>query len=438
MIKEPAFVYTIYTNAGSYFEEMLSVSKVIFLVDMQSFYASIEKATNPDYQNKPLVVSGDPARRSGIILAACPIAKGYGIKTAETLWEAQLKCPEVVMVRPRMQLYIDVSYHITKILEQFTDCIEVYSIDEQFIDITGSQHLFGTPQQIAEKIQQTIFEDVGIKARIGMGSNKVLAKMACDAFAKKSPNGIFRLDPSNLQEKLWPLPIGELFGVGRKMEAHLQKMGLHTIGNLANYPVKWLQKRWGINGELLWRTANGIDESPVTTTTHQEQKAVGHHMTLPRDYQKLDEIKVIVLELSEEVARRARAHHYIGQTVSINVQGSSTSEVSTGFNRQKKLVTSTAFGFDIYETAVQLFHKYWDGLPVRGIGITLAQLEKADAYQLSLFDDTLEKVRLNETMDGIYQKYGPTAIVRASSLMEAGQAHVRASKIGGHDKGVGL
>ena len=279
--------------------------KVIFLVDMQSFYASIEKVANPSYQNKPLIVSGDPERRSGIILAACPIAKQHGIKTAEALWEAKMKCPEAVVVRPRMQLYIDVSYQITKILEQFTDCIEVYSIDEQFIDVTGSQNLFGTPQQIAEKIQNAILEDVGIKARVGIGPNKVLAKMACDAFAKKSPNGIFQLDQANLAEKLWPLPIGELFGVGRRMENHLEKMGLHTIGNLANHPVKWLQKRWGINGELLWRTANGIDESPVTPTTHQEQKAVGHHMTLPHDYQKLDEIKVIILELAEEVARRA-------------------------------------------------------------------------------------------------------------------------------------
>ncbi|MFB1051424.1 DNA polymerase IV [Paraliobacillus sp. JSM ZJ581] len=409
------------------------MDKVIFLVDMQSFYASIEKAANPALFAKSVVVSGNPKHRSGIILAACPIAKQHGVKTAETLWEAQKKCPEVVVVRPRMQLYIDVSYQITKILEQFSNEIEVYSIDEQFIDITASQRLFGTPIQIAEKIQRAIVENIGIQARIGIGPNKVLAKMACDVYAKKNKKGIFQLDHSKLESHLWGLPVGDLFGVGSKMEKHLMRMGLHTIGNVANHPLHWLKKRWGINGEVLWRTANGIDYSPVTTKTHQQQKAIGHQMTLPQDYYRLNDIKVILLELSEKVARRARKQNYLGRSVAVTIRGSDF-DFPTGFHRQQKLVTETYFGADIYHVAVHLFEKFWDGLPVRSIGITLGQLEKADSYQLSLFDRTEEKEKLSKAIDRMYEKYGPTAIVQASSLMTAGQVHVRANKIGGHYK----
>ncbi|CQR48203.1 DNA polymerase IV [Paraliobacillus sp. PM-2] len=409
------------------------MDKVIFLVDMQSFYASVEKATNSVLASKPVIVSGDPRHRSGIILAACPIAKQYGVKTAETLWEAQIKCPEAVVVRPRMQLYMEVSYQITKILEQFSDLIEVYSIDEQFIDITASQHLFGTPIQIAEKIQHVISEDIGIQARVGIGPNKVLAKMACDVYAKKNTKGIFQLDYTKLESHLWRLPIENLFGVGTKMERHLKKMGLHTIGNVANYPLRWLKKRWGINGEVLWRTANGMDDSPVTTQTHQQQKAIGHQMTLPHDYYRLEDIQVVLLELSEEVARRARKQNYLGRSIAITARGTNFN-LPTGFHRQQKLATATHFGADIYQIAFSLFQKFWDGSPIRSVGITLGQLEKADSYQLSLFDRMEEKEKLSKAIDCMYEKYGPTAIVRASSLLEAGQVHERANKIGGHYK----
>ncbi|GAA5417729.1 DNA polymerase IV [Paraliobacillus ryukyuensis] len=409
------------------------MEKVIFLVDMQSFYASVEKASNSALADKPVIVSGDPEQRSGIILAACPIAKQQGVKTAEPLWEAQIKCPDAVVVRPRMQLYIDVSYQITKLLEQFSDLVEPYSIDEQFLDITASQHLFGTSVQMAEKIQQAILEDMGTHARIGIGPNKVLAKMACDVYAKKNSKGIFQLDESNLESKLWQLPISKLFGVGSRMEKHLIHMGLHTIGNVANYPLRLLKKRWGINGEVLWRTANGIDYSPVTINTHQEQKAIGHHMTLPQDYYSWEDIKVVLLELSEEVARRARRQQYCGKRISIATKGVDF-DLPTGFHRQQKIATATHFGMDIYRVAALLFQKFWDGSPVRGVGITLGQLERAETYQLSLFDQVEEKETLSKAIDRMYDKYGPTAIVRASSLMPSGQVHVRSKKIGGHYK----
>ncbi|MBU8879235.1 DNA polymerase IV [Bacillus sp. FJAT-29790] len=406
--------------------------KVIFLADIQSFYASVEKVKNDAYRNQPLVVAGDPERRSGIILAACPLAKNFGIKTAEPLWQAQNKCPELVIVKPHMQDYINVSLAISQIMEQFTDLVEPFSIDEQFLDISGSLKIFGNEYIIAHKLQQKILNETGLYARVGIGKNKILAKMACDNFAKKNENGIFKLDGTNMDE-LWKLPIGKMFGVGRRMEKHLQGMGIFTIGQLANSPIKILKKRWGINGEVLWQTANGIDYSPVTVKTFDQQKAIGHQMTLPRDYSELEEIKIVLLELCTEVARRCRVKGYMGTTVSFGVRGADF-DFPTGFNRQISLPIPTSFDLDIFKAAYDLLLKHWDKQPIRSLGVSLSNLQTSDCYQIDLFDNYLDREKLNRALDAIWDKYGRTAIYRASSLTKSGQASERAKKIGGHYK----
>ncbi|TCS95103.1 DNA polymerase IV [Hazenella coriacea] len=407
---------------------------VIFLVDMQSFYASVEKALRPELKERPLVVSGDPERRHGVVLAACPIAKSYGIKNAETLWEAQKSCPQLVVVRPRMKLYLNMSLRITEILEQFSDQVEPYSIDEQFIAVHGSQQLFGKPEEIAVKIQKEIQQQIKVYARVGIGPNKVLAKMACDHFAKKNESGIFWLTHENMEEYLWPLPIGKLFGVGSRMNRHLQRIGIRTIGELAQFPLERLKKRWGINGHVLWMTANGIDSSPVTKQTFQQQKAVGHHMTLPRDYRTEEEIQVVLLELCEEVCRRTRHHHLMGQTIHVGCR-SANFDRPTGFYRQMKLPEPTNQTMVIFKYAWQLFRKFWDEQPIRSLGISLSQLQQDDTIQLNLFNPHQEKqVKLGYVMDEIKERFGTTAILRASSLTSAGQAVERSRKIGGHYK----
>ncbi|GAB7388200.1 DNA polymerase IV [Bacillaceae bacterium] len=407
--------------------------KAIFLVDMQSFYASIEKADHPELKDKPVVVSGDPERRSGIILAACPLAKAYGVETAETLWQAQQKCPHAVVVRPRMQRYIDVSVRITQILETFTDLVEPYSIDEQFLDVTGSQKLFGDPLTIAQKVQRAIMAETGVYARIGIGPNKVLAKIACDNFAKKNETGIFRLTRENMGKYMWPLPVEKMFGVGSRMKRHLNNMGIRTIGHLANFPLERLKKRWGINGIVLHMTANGIDYSPVSPQTHERQKAIGHHMTLPRDYRRADEIKVVLLELSEEVCRRARRKGVMGRTVSVGCRGADFA-FPTGFHRQRTLPEPTNDGMDVFRAVWELFLRHWDEEPVRSVGVALSNLCSDKEFQLSLFEDKEKKRRLGYAMDAIKDRFGAAAIVRAVSLTEAGQAFERAKKIGGHYK----
>ncbi|WP_248926426.1 DNA polymerase IV [Paenibacillus hamazuiensis] len=410
-----------------------SKPRVIMMADCQSFYASVEKAAHPEYENRPVVVAADPEFHSGIILAACPIAKQWGITTAERLGEALRRCPELVVVRPRMQEYIDVSLQITKILESFTDLVEPYSIDEQFVDVTGSLRLFGTPLDIAKAMQERIRVETGVYTRIGISENKVLAKMACDNVAKKHPTGLCLMPKTEMERMLWPLPVNKMFMVGSRMTRHLNRMGIYTIGQLAVTPIEKLRKKWGVNGEVLWRIANGIDDSPVDPYTHRQMENIGHNMTLPREYAAWDEIKVVLLELTELACRRCREHGVMGNTVSVGCSGSISGR-SSGFHRQMKLPDPTYVTEEVFEAACRLFRKHWDGEPIRRIGVSLDGLTSDQQYQLTLFDNRVQKMALARVTDGIKQKYGDASIMRASSATKAGQAQDRARKIGGHYK----
>ena len=405
--------------------------RIVFLADMQSFFASVEKAANPSLRDQPIVVAGDPERRSGVVLAACPLAKSYGVTTAEALWQAQQKCRQLVVVRPRMETYIRASLQITSIFESFTDLVEPYSIDEQFLDVTGSTSLFGDPWNMAELIRERIRLETGVICRIGIGENKVLAKMACDNFAKKQEKGIFWLEKEKLAETLWTLPIEKLFGVGSRMKRHLQLMGIYRIGQLAELSPAVLARRWGVNGEVLWRTAHGLDESPVSPKTHDLQKGIGHHMTLPRDYHTAREIKVVLLELCEEVCRRARSKQLMGAVVSVGCRGADL-DAHSGFWRQMKLDDSTNDVMTLYKAACRLFDHHWQHTPVRSVGVHLGKLTCDDVCQLNFFADKERQRSLASVMDSIRAKYGNAAILRAASLLEAGQARERARKIGGH------
>ncbi|WP_339309991.1 DNA polymerase IV [Paenibacillus sp. FSL k6-2145] len=408
--------------------------RVIMLADCQSFYASVEKSAHPEYKDRPLVVAGDPARRSGIILAACPLAKSYGITTAERLGEALAKCPDVVVVRPRMAEYIRVSLHITRILQSYTDLVEPYSIDEQFLDVTGSLDLFGSPETIARSIQSRVMDETGVYIRIGISDTKVVSKMACDLYAKKVPSGICTLPRKDLPSTIWEKPVRDMFMVGSRMAQHLYKMGVHTIGDLAQTPLSRLRERWGVNGEVLWRIARGIDDSPVKpgTYTHQQQ-GIGHQMTLPRDYDSWEDIKVVLLELAELVSRRSRDKSLMGHVVSVGCRGQDYDR-PTGFSRQMKVNEPTNITDEVYDAAAALFLRHWDGLPIRRISVSLTGLVPDSEVQLSWFDDRERKRELERATDDIKRRYGDTAIMRASSLCSSAQAHERSHKIGGHYK----
>lgn len=418
--------------------------RVIMLADCQSFYASVEKAEHPEYRDRPLAVAGDPKRRSGIILAACPIAKEYGVTTAERLGDSLAKCPDLIIVQPRMALYIDISLMITRIYQSYTDLVEPYSVDEQFLDVTGSLHLYGSPEELAALIQKRIQEETGIYTRFGIGPNKILAKMSCDNYAKKNDSGIFTLGPEKLAATLWTLPVSKLFMAGSRMTRHFNAMGLETIGQLAATPLEKLKtlmrRRFGrnsdINAELYWRIANGLDDSPVTPGTHETPPTtIGHMMTLPRDYGSLEEIKVVLLELTELVCQRCRSKGYMGHVVSVACMGADYSKPS-GFSRQMKMDDPTSVTNQVYSYAVQLLKRHWDGLPVRKVGVSLSQFAADDEYQLSLFEPDREKwMALEKATDAIKRKYGDASIIRAVSATEGvGQAKDRSRKIGGHYK----
>lgn len=414
----------------------MTQQKVIFLVDMESFYASIEHVANPQYDGKPLVVSGDPNRRSGVILAACPLAKKKGIKNAERLYEAQQKCPDVVVVKPRMQRYVDVSLEISKILGTFTDLVEPYSIDEQFMDVTGSQRLFGIPHDMAVKVRDEVERITGVRTRIGIGENKVLAKLACDNFAKKNQSGIYMLSQDTIDLDLWGLPIEDLFGVGRKMAVHFRNMGIRTIGQLAKTDGERIKKKFGLHGQVLWMSANGVDYSPVTREAHAGRKGFGNGMTLPRDYVKKEDIQVVLLELCEEVCSRARKAGKMGATVSLSLNGASYVE-KRGFHRQMRLPIETNITMELFHASCKLLERYWDGFPIRRLSLGLTNLQSDQNWQMSLFTDNESRDRLSQigyTMDDIRHKYGKVAIQRASSLTKASQLRDRSKKIGGHYK----
>lgn len=403
------------------------------MADMQSFYASVEKACRPETAGKPVVVAGDPKIRSGIVLAACPIAKKHGVTTAERLGEALNKCAELIVVRPRMQTYIDVSMQITRILERYADAVEPFSIDEQFCELTGSLHLHGGDAvATARRMQREILETTGVYARIGISDNKVLAKMACDQFAKKSATGICTMRRSEVEEKLWPLPVQGMFSVGSRMMRHLNRMGIYTIGDLARTPLAVLKRRWGINGEVLWRIAHGIDDSKVDPGTHEgTQQAIGHGMTLPRDYAEASEIETVLLELSEEVCRRCRSRGVMGRVLSVGATGAG---FESGFFRQTTLPVPTQVTNHVYAAAKELFRRHWNGRPVRRVSVALGGLSRDDVYQLEFGDDRETYRALERTTDAIKARFGPSALVRAVSAGKAGLAYGRAAKIGGHYK----
>lgn len=417
--------------------------RTIFLADCQSFYASVEKAEHPEYKNKPLAVAGDPARRSGIILAACPIAKKHGVTTAERLGQALKKCPELVIVRPRMKHYIDVSLTITDIYREYTDLVEVFSVDEQFLDVSRSQHIFGgNPTAIAREIQQKVLLNTRVWVRIGISSNKMLAKIATDIWAKKNKSGLFTLHRNEIEPLLWPQPVNKMFGVGSRMTAHFARLGITTIGDIARTPLPELKRKFrahfgkqsDIQAEVMWRTANGLDDSPVAPYTFSTpQKSIGHMMTLPRDYVEPHEVETILLELTEEVCRDTRRKGYMGSVVTVGCM-CSPYEAPTGFSRQMKLPDLTNNTNKVYKAVKEIFYKFWNHMPVRRLGISLSGLTDGETYQLSFFEDEERTRSLEKATDSIKERYGSAAIIRASSLTRAGQALERSLKIGGHYK----
>lgn len=384
------------------------MSRTILLADMNSFYASVSQVLEPDLQDQPLLIAGDPQKRHGIILAASYTAKEKGVKTGMTIQEALSCCPQAILRPPNFPAFTQFSTKIFHILCDFSPLVEPFSIDEAFVDLTGTTALWGPPLQAAQQIKQRIKTETGLLCSIGIGPSKAIAKMASN-FQK--PDGLTLLTHQDLPHKLWPLPIRQLFGVGRSTEKKLQNMGVRTIGDLARLPANLLKQRFGQNGLKLHAFAHGQDTDPVDPQATEKVQSIGHQITLPRDYLHLKDIKVVLLELAEAVSRRTRLQNYEGQTIALTVKGADFSKI----NRSTSLPEPTAYPPTIYHTALQLFEQHWSpSQPVRALGLTLSNLHPK-VSQLSLFTSETE---LYEAIDHIKDQFGEKSLLRGSFLLE--------------------
>ncbi len=389
------------------------MERTILLADMNSFFASVHQALDPAMRNRPVIVGGSREKRHGIVLAASYEAKARGVRTGMIVSEARRACPEGIFVLPQHHLYVHFSTRILKIMNEFTPLVEPFSIDEAFLDITGCRRLFGDPAAAARLLKDRIRREVGVLCSVGIGPNKLLAKMAAEM---QKPDGLTVLRPEDVPARIWPLPVRDLFGIGPRYEHHLRYFNIHTIGDLAGFPVEILKRRFGVMGEVMWWSANGVDHSPVDPRSPETSKSVGHQITLPRDFYRREEIAVVILELSDLVARRARRGGYMGRVASLVLK-------DCNFNwlgRSRTLREYTDLPEDLYEAGILLLDRHWTGYPVRMVGLSLAGLVSNATPQGDIFGRAEKLRRVARACDGIRTRFGEKSIKRASSLTPAG------------------
>ena len=392
--------------------------RVIFHVDANSAFLSWSAAyrvkvlgEETDLREVPSVVAGDKASRHSIILAKSIPAKKYGIQTGEPLFQALEKCPELVVIPPDYDLYVQASRHFVDMLRQFSPAVEQYSIDEAWVDMTGTQRLWGPPRLAAELMRRRINEELGFTVNIGISSNKLLAKMAGD-FEK--PNKVHTLFPEEMGEKFFPLPVRDLFLVGAATERKLQRLGIYTIGALAAADVRVLKKRLGKQGELLWHFANGRNADAVTPEP-AENKSYGNATTTSHDVVTSEEAYQVLLSLCETVATRLRKDGKCGSCVSIHLR---TNEFRH-FSHQCVLHGATNITTELFEASCRLFDEAWDGItPLRQLGVQVTRLSGEPYQQFDFFSGLSpvqfeRKLRLDETVDALRDKYGEDIIRRA-------------------------
>lgn len=392
--------------------------RVIFHVDANSAFLSWTAAYRTrvlgeslDLRDVPSVIAGDKASRHSIILAKSGPAKKYGIKTGEPLFQAQEKCPDLIVAQPDYGLYVEASRHFVQMLRQFSPVVQQYSIDEAWVDMTGTERIFGSPRLAAEKMRQKIWEELGFTVNVGISSNKLLAKMAGD-FEK--PNKVHTLFPEEMERKMWPLPIRDLFLVGHATEKKLKGMGIYTIGDLAMTDLGVLKKRLGKHGETIWHYANGRNAETVTPEP-EENKGYGNSTTTPEDVTTHFQAHQVILSLCETVATRMRQDKKCGSCVSIHLR---TNEFKH-FSHQTVLHGSTNITTEIFEAACRIFDEAWDGeIPLRQLGVQVTKLTKEPYQQYDLFSGLSpvqyeKKLRLDETVDALRDKFGEDIIRRA-------------------------
>lgn len=380
---------------------------------MNSFYASVEILERPELKNFPTAVCGDPENRHGIILAKNDEAKKFGVATAETIWQAKQKCPELQLLKPHMRKYKAYSDKINAIYARYTDMIEPFSIDESWLDVTGSLKLFGNGKDIGDSIRESVYEELGLMLSVGVSYNKIFAKMGSEY---KKPDATTIITKSNFKEILWPMHVSKMFFVGSATADKLIAANINTIGDLANAKVEFLSILLGKQGEMLFMYANGLDNSPVCRFTQQRMiKSIGNSLTFSRDINTAYDIRTAVTALSDQVASRLRKHEIKASGIKIEIRDTSFHTIS----RQKQLSSPTNHTDVVYRTAIEIIKNSWRShKPVRLLSVTAINLKsenEAANTQMSFLNKCDEQriqksENIDKAIDKIRYRFGNASI----------------------------
>ena len=371
-----------------------------------------------DFRTIPSVVGGDPETRHGIVLAKSIPAKKFGIKTAELIWQAVQKCPHLMIIKPDAELYTRCSAAMVALVRQYSDRVYVYSIDELFIDLTGMQRLFGDPKELCDTIRNRIRDELGFTVSIGLSSNFLLAKMGSDM---KKPDATTTLFPDEIEEKMWPLPVEDLFYCGPASTMKLNALGIKTIGQLARMEPRTLESHMKSHGRLLWDYANGRADGIMTAfKAALQQKGVGNSSTIWYDVTDRRDASLHILSLCESVALRLRGSSLAGKVVEVSIRYANSDYTHLGYggqSHQRKLNRAVSNCYEIYNVAMQLLDEIWDGsVPLRNFGVRVSQCADDTETQLSLFERERKQHLLDRATDAIRERYGKTALTRATFL----------------------
>ena len=394
---------------------MRNSGKIIFHIDVNSAYLAweaikrLEEGETTDIRDIPAIVGGDPVLRRGIVLSKSLSCKPFKIQTGESLYSALSKCPHLTVVPARFGLYENYSDALIEYLRRFSDRVQQYSIDEAFVDYTYMEDHFGPPMEAADKIRTGIQKEFGYTVCIGVSSNKLLAKMATEL---RKPNYTNSLFPHEI-EKMWALPIEELFMAGFATAPKLRKFGISTIGDLAHYNIKYLIPHFKSFAHVLWQYANGIDDSDVITES-AAAKSIGNSTTIPYDVKDCDEANVILLSLCESVGMRLRKSGYSATVISVGIRTGNFEY----YSKRKKISFPTDNTTDIYNYAKAIFKEGWRNEPVRQLGVQTSGLCSGGSGQLRLLgQESADRNRkLDRSVDEIRSRFGDSSVMRASYL----------------------
>jgi DNA polymerase V len=406
----------------------------ILCIDMKSFYASCSAVMEGlDPLNCYLAVVGNLEQKGSVVLAASPkLKKEFGIKTGSRLFEIP-NDNRIKLVEAKMATYLRIATEITRLFNRYVpkEAIHVYSVDESFVKVDKADHLWGDTHTIAAQIKDELEREFQLPCAIGIGPNMLMSKLCLDLEAKKK--GIAEWTYEDVPEKLWSIsPLREMWGIGRKIEKRLNGMGIFSIGQLAGYDLEKLEAKFGIMGNQLYYHAWGVDLSELGAPIMEGQISFGKSQILLRDYKEEEDIKHVILEMCEEVARRTRAHGKAGRTVSLGI-GYSDSDFGGGFYRSHTIQEPTNVTMKLYQVCLKLFQTYYTGKSVRQISISLSNITDDAVLQLSLFEpNRLKEHELGYVVDRIRHRHGAGSLLRAVSYTSAGTARKRAALVGGH------